>query len=305
MGPLASILEGSGMFQDIALMRLLQALTANVLLWIALVAGGALYAAVVLNGTLAVFTAAWIFVRHRRFFSDLSSLPPGGGEIRWRTEIWPFQWRFALSWMTGYFTFQVFNPILFATEGPKVAGQMGMSLMVTTAIWLFAQAWINTRAVDFGALVASRRFDALDHIFRNVLLQSTVVVLALSAAVMTGVEVLRRIGHPLADRLLPPLPLLILILATVLNHVVSAEATYLRAFKREPFVIVFPPIFVITSVGSLLVARSFGATGMVTVLAVAMAVIGLGGGTMLFLARRRLWREDATSGEAAIEVPLV
>src|SRR4051794_21284804 len=72
MGPLASILEGSGMFQDIALMRLLQALLANLLLWVALVAGGALYAAVVLNGTLAVFTAAWIFVRHRRFFGDLS-----------------------------------------------------------------------------------------------------------------------------------------------------------------------------------------------------------------------------------------
>jgi hypothetical protein len=305
MGPLASILEGSGKFQDIALMRLLQAMTANMLLWIALVAGGALYAAVVLNGTTALFTAAWIFVRHRRFFGDLRSLPPGGGEIRWRTEIWPFQWRFALSWMTCYFTFQVFNPILFASEGPRVAGQMGMSLMVTTAIWLFAQAWINTRAVDFGALVASRKFDTLDHIFRNVLGQSTAVAVLLSTAVMIGVEVLRRIGHPLAERLLPPLPLFVLIVATVLNHIVSAEATYLRAFKREPFVIVFPPIFAITTIGSFVVAQRFGATGMVTVLAVAMAVIGLGGGTFLFMTRRRRWRlETVTPGEAAIEIPL-
>jgi hypothetical protein len=305
MGPLASILEGSGMFQDIALMRLLQAMTANLLLWVALLAGGALYAAVVLNGTMAVFTIAWIFLRHRRFFGDLSSIRPGGGEISWRTEIWPFQWRFAMSWMTGYFTFQVFNPILFASEGPRVAGQMGMSLMVTTAIWLFAQAWINTRAVDFGAMVASRNFDTLDHIFRNVLVQSTAVVLTLSTAVMAGVEVLRHMGHPLAERLLPPLPLLILMVATVLNHVVSAEATYLRAFKREPFVIVFPPIFVITSIGSLVVARRFGATGMVTVLAVAMAVVGIGGGTMLFVARRRQWREEAvTPGEAVIEIPV-
>jgi hypothetical protein len=305
IAPLASILEGSGMFQDVALMRLLTAMMANVLLWVALLGGGALYSAVVLNGATALFSAAWIFVRHRRFFGDLSLLQAGRADIAWRSEIWPFQWRFALSWMTGYFTFQVFNPILFATQGPRVAGQMGMSLMVTTAIWLFAQAWINTRAVDFGALVASRMFDTLDHIFRNVLVQSTAVVLTLSAVVMAGVEALRHIGHPLAERLLPPLPLLILIVATVLNHVVSAEATYLRAFKREPFVIVFPPIFLITSIGSLVVANRFGATGMVTVLAAAMAVIGLGGGTMLFLARRRLWRENAvTSGDAAIEVPL-
>jgi hypothetical protein len=306
LGPLASILEGSGMFQDVALMRLLQAITANLLLWVALLAGAALYSAVVLNGTMAIFTAAWIFARHRRFFGDLKSTPAGGEEIGWRTEVWPFQWRFALSWMTGYFTFQIFNPILFATEGPRVAGQMGMSLMVTTAIWLFAQAWINTRAVDFGAYVASRNFDTLDRVFRHVLTQSTAVVLALSTVVMIGVLVLGRIGHPLAERLLPPLPLLILMVATVLNHVVSALATYLRAFKREPFVIVFPPIFAITSIGSLLVAHRFGATGMVTVLAIAMAVVGIGGGTMLFTARRRQWREDSiTPGAAAIEVPLV
>jgi len=305
MGPLASILEGSGMFQDIALMRLLQAMTANVLLWVALFAGGALYAAVVLNGTTALFTATWIFVRHRRFYADLSSFPAGGEEIRWRTEVWPFQWRFALSWMTGYFMFQVFNPILFASEGPRVAGQMGMSLMVTTAIWLFAQAWINTRAVDFGALVAARNFETLDRIFRHVLVQSTAVVVTLSTAVMIGVEVLRHIGHPLAERLLPPLPLFILIIATALNHIVSAEATYLRAFKREPFVVVFPPIFAITTIGSFVVANRFGATGMVTVLALAMAVVGLGGGTLLFVSRRRQWRSEGVSaGAAAIEIPL-
>jgi len=305
MGPLASILEGSGMFQDVALMRLLQAMTANVLLWVALIAGGALYAAVVLNGTTALFTATWIFVRHRRFFADLSSFPTGGEDIQWSTEVWPFQWRFAISWMTGYFMFQVFNPILFASEGPRVAGQMGMSLMVTTAIWLFAQAWINTRAVDFGALVAARNFDTLDRIFRHVLVQSTAVVLTLSSAVLIGVEVLRRIGYPLADRLLPPRPLLILMIATVLNHIVSAEATYLRAFKREPFVVIFPPIFAITTIGSLVVAHRFGATGMVTVLAIAMAVVGVGGGTALFAARRRQWKLEAvTPGEAAIEIPL-
>jgi hypothetical protein len=304
IGPLASILEGSGSFQDVALMRLLQAMTANALLWLALFAGASLYSAVVLNGATALFTVSWIFLRHRRFFSDLSSAK-SGDQIRWRTEIWPFQWRYAMSWMTGYFMFQVFNPILFAVAGPRVAGQMGISLMVTTAIWLFAQAWINTRAVDFGAFVASRDFETLDRVFRHVFLQSSSVAVALSAAVLVGVEVLRRIGHPLAERLLPPLPLVILIVATLLHHVVNAEATYLRAFKREPFVVIFLPIFAITTIGSLAVAQRFGATGMVTVLAITMAVVGLGGGTALFAARRREWRNAAPADAAAVELPTV
>jgi hypothetical protein len=304
IGPLASILEGSGMFQDMALMRLLQAMTANLMLWVALLAGASLYSAVVLNGAMALFAVSWIFLRHRRFFSDLSSVKCGD-QIRWRTEIWPFQWRFAMSWMTGYFMFQIFNPILFAASGPRVAGQMGMSLMVTTAIWLFAQAWINTRAVDFGALVASRDFGALDRIFRHVLLQSTSVAAALSATALIAVEVLRWLGHPLAERLLPPLPLFILLVATLLNHIVNAEATYLRAFKREPFVIIFLPIFAITAIGSLAVVHRFGATGMLTVLAITVAVVGLGGGTALFAVRRRQWRNSAPAGSTAIDLPTV
>ena len=306
IGPLAAILEGSGMFQDMALMRLMQGMTANVVLWIALLSGAALYSAVFLNGSMALFSASWLFVRHRRFFVDLGSLPGDGSRIDWRSEIWPFQWRFALSWMTGFFTFQVLNPILFAASGPRVAGQMGMSLMVTTAIWLFAQAWINTRAVDFGSYVASRRFEVLDDIFRRTLVQSTAVMLLLSIGVVVATELLRIVHHPLAERLLPTRPLLILIVATVLHHVVGAEATYLRAFKREPFVIIFLPICAITTLGSFAVAHRYGATGMLTVLASAMAVVGVGGGSALFLLRRRQWREDAevTAGDAAVEIPL-
>jgi hypothetical protein len=301
VGPFASILEGCGMLQDVALMRLLQSITASVFLWVALFSGASLYAAAVLSGTTALFGACWIVLRHHRLFRDLATVASHGHRIRWRREIWPFQWRFAISWMTAYFMFQVFNPILFAAQGPRAAGQMGMSLMITTAIWLVAQAWVNTRAVDFGAFVAARTFDVLDRVFRQVFVQSSALALLLSAAVMAGVGVLRQIGHPLAERLLPPLPLSILIVATLLNHWLSAEATYLRAFKREPFVMIYLPIGVITALGSLIAAPRFGATGMVSVLALAMGIVGVGVGTPVFLARRREWRAEVVSGRGDAE----
>src|SRR6185436_6787551 len=96
IGPLTSILEGSGLFHDVALMRLLQGMSANVCLWIALFLGADLYAAVVLNGMMALFGLTWLFVRHRGFFLDLRSVPSEQHRIRWREEIWPFQWRFAV-----------------------------------------------------------------------------------------------------------------------------------------------------------------------------------------------------------------
>jgi hypothetical protein len=300
IGPLASILEGSGLFHDVALMRLVVAMTANAMLWIALISGAGLYAAVILNGTTALFSAIWIYTRHRRFFHDLMSVK-AEERISWREEIWPFQWRFAVSWMTGYFMFQIFNPILFATAGPVAAGQMGMSLMVTTAIALFAQAWITTRSVDYGALVASRDFARLDVIFRATLLHSTVVILALAGGFLAAIEILRYLRYPLAARVLPPLPLVLLVAATLLNHIVNTEASYLRAYKREPFLVIFAPMCAVTTIGSLLVARSYGVTGMLTILLAAVGVIGVGGGSVLFRAKRREWREEEPLDPAAAE----
>ena len=43
--------------------------------------------------------------------------------ISYMKEIFPNQWKIALSWVSGYFIFHFFNPVLFA-EGPVVAGQM-------------------------------------------------------------------------------------------------------------------------------------------------------------------------------------
>lgn len=292
IGPLSAILEGSGLLHDVALMRLVQAVTSNTLLWTSLILGAGLYSTVVLNGALAIFGSIWLFSRHRRFFTDLWTSRPRQSAINWRKEVWPFQWRFAISWMTGYFMFQIFNPILFAVHGAAAAGQMGMSLMMTTALLLFAQAWVNARSVDYGSLVASRDFSTLDRIFRHSLLQSTAVLLGLSATLLGAVQVLRIVGHPIAGRILPSLPLALLLLATVLSHVVNAEAAYLRAFKREPFTGIYLAIGLTTAALSLMLVRPFGATGMLCGLLGCVAIIGVFGGTLVFRAKRRAWIEQ-------------
>lgn len=69
--------------------------------------------------------------------------------VNYKKEIFPFQWKIALSWISGYFIFQLFNPVLFATEGPIVAGQMGMTLAVLNAILMFTLSWINTKVPIF------------------------------------------------------------------------------------------------------------------------------------------------------------
>lgn len=62
-------------------------------------------------------------------------------KVNYFNEIFPYQWRIALSWISGYFIFQLFNPVLFATEGAIVAGQMGMILHALIQYNLISLSW--------------------------------------------------------------------------------------------------------------------------------------------------------------------
>ncbi|WP_431243073.1 hypothetical protein ACQ9BO_26135 [Flavobacterium sp. P21] len=93
--------------------------------------------------------------------------------INYRLEIFPFQWKIALSWISGYFIFQLFNPVLFATEGAVVAGQMGMTLTVLNSIFSLAFSWISTKVPVFSSLIAQKNYKDLDALFDKTLLQST------------------------------------------------------------------------------------------------------------------------------------
>ncbi len=301
--PFAALLEGAGQIEDVSLMRLLQLMTTNVIVWISLASGARLYSAVILSMTMAAFAACWMALRHRALFLDLWHTSTDAHPIDWRSEVWPFQWRMAVSWVSGYIIFQLFNPILFAARGAVEAAQMGMSLMVVISISTFATAWINARAVDYGALIARRRFEELDAIFRASLWQSIGAMTFLSAGFLAAVMLLRAIHHSLAERILAPLPLILLIAGTILNHVFVAEAAYLRAFKREPFMWVTLIVATLSVGGSLLVVKRYGAAGISSVFFAVMAVVAAGGGTVIFLRARLRWRREPIDPGPELSIP--
>jgi hypothetical protein len=106
------------------------------------------------------------------------------------------QWRIALSWVSGYFIFQLFTPVLFAYQGAVVAGQMGMSLSIATALNTLALAWINTKAPMFGLLIARGEFAALDRLFFRSLRQATIVAVLLAWGAWVSFSLMRySIGH--------------------------------------------------------------------------------------------------------------
>ena len=292
--PVLSILEGCGLIAQIARLQMWQNIAGSLLLWLALISHWGLYAAPITNTVVLLCQIGWIVATKRAWLFDLLRYPTGGNQINWRGEVWPLQWKIAIACISGYFTFQLFNPILFATRGAAVAGQMGLSLAVMMTVTAISIAWVTTKVSPFGILIARRDFAALDHLFFPCLWQSWILVTVASALVW-GVGAWLYAAHlPISTRFLPPLPLALLAASAVINHGVFAEAAYLRAHKQEPFFLSSLGFAVLIAFSGLLLARPFGASGMLLGYLVACA-LNLVLSTYIFQRKRREWHQPVLS----------
>ncbi len=302
--PIFSFLEGCGQVQQVARARFMQAITGSLLGWTALSLHHGLYAPGAMIAGQGIAGLCFLATR-RNLLLPLLRRPLSAPEerISWNTDIWPFQWRMAVSWVCGYFTFQLFTPVLFAHWGPVEAGRMGMSLNIAGALSTVAIAWMNTKASPFGQLIARREFAELDQRFFAALTQSTTINLLGSVAVWMGAQLLVLRHLPLAHRLLSPLPFALLLLGSVANNVVSSEAMYLRAHKQEKFMLNSIVGALYTAPMAWVLGSRFGAPGIATGYFAGTMVIGLGLGTYTFQKYRRRWHDTAGAASASV-VPL-
>ena len=287
--PIFSFLEGCGYVPEVARARLAQAITGSLLGWLALRTHHGLFAPGCMIGGQAIAGSLFLLTR-RRLLLGLKRMQVEPQErVSWRTDIWPFQWRMAISWVCGYFTFQLFTPVLFAHAGAVEAGRMGMSLNIAGALSTIAIAWMNTKAGPFGKLIARRQFAELDQSFRRALTQSTAINLLGAGVIFIGSLILAAHHVPLAARLLAPLPFAMLLAGSIGNNIVAAEAMYLRAHKQERFMINSIVGALYTAPMVYLLGTRFGSLGIASGYLAGTIVIGLGFGTYTFLRWRRIW----------------
>jgi hypothetical protein len=301
--PLFSFLEGCGYVPEVSRTRLTQSILATVLGWSVFLVHRGLFAPgmFILGQAIA---GGWFIFTKRRLLWSLLRHATEKYSIDWGMEIWPFQWRIAVSWMAGYVTSQLFVPALANFRGAVEAGQMGMSLTICGVLTTMCVAWMNTKSAPFGRMISLKQYAKLDRIFFRTLLQSSAMALLACATVWLVIEWItlhhvRMHGTLLATRLLPPVPLAMLLFGTLANVVVIAEATYIRAHKQEKFMVnsLLGAVYVMSVI--LLVARRMtphgGAWGITAAYAIGGLTIGLGYGTYTFLKWRRIWHADAPS----------
>jgi hypothetical protein len=236
--PLWALLEGSGQVNRVYKFRFVQGIVANISTWIAISGGAELWAASVASVATLGLSAIFLTRHYRTYFATLMMRKPDGPRVNWHTEIFPMQWRIAVSWISGYFILSLFVPIAFKYQGPTAAGQIGMALSIAGVLGSVASSWVAPRAPYFGALVAQKEFLELDRQFAKLTRVVAGVTLLLAASIGFAVLFLNvathEIARSLAERIISPLSMACLLGGQCLYLIISVVAVYLRAHKKEP-----------------------------------------------------------------------
>ena len=298
MDPVFSFLEGCGFVSQVARLRFTQAVCGSTLAWVALTMHRGLFAPAGIIFGQAAAGFAFLYTK-RRMLLPLLRVKSPVHSVSWRHEIWPFQWKIAVSCIASYFIFPLFSPVLFSYRSASEAGRMGMSLNIANALGAVALAWINTKASPFGKLIARRDFATLDRLFFRTLVQSGALLLSGEAAVLISLFLIGQHFPRLTARMLP-LPIFALLMFSIfLNHIVLSEAMYLRAHKREPFLVLAVIVGVLTAISTVVTGRLWGAIGIVVGYSLWGGIIYLSGGTYIFIRLRRLWHRGTAAGVLA------
>ena len=263
--PVFALLEGASRIETVHGTRLGQAIASRAAGALAILAGAGLFT--IATARWVSFAAGVLGLGRDRFYSLRTYFvrrdPNGPNAFAWRRDIWPLQWRFAFSSLSGYLLYSLFTPVLFATHGPEVAGRMGLTLTAAAAISSAAFAAVATKVPRLAFHAAMNAYREMDSLFRQATVSSLAVACAGAAVFFAGLLVTRKLDLEIATRFLPPLETALLLAAIVLQQLRFAMASYLRAHKQEPLVflsvleaLVAIPVF--TFLG-----RSFGAIGMV------------------------------------------
>lgn len=265
ISPIIAFVEGLGKVKEVAKIRLMQQSLVMFLTWGGLVFGMKLYVggiAALAGVAVLIFFVIYHFLPllHNIYLHQVTE------KLSYKEEILPFQWKIALSWIGGYFIFQLFNPVIFATEGAAAAGQMGMTLNALTSILALSFGWMATKIPVYSGYIAQRDFKKLNKLFNTTFFQSSFVIIFAMVGLFVVIFGIRYfnvivVGKNLGDKFLPYLPMVFMMISFLMNHIIGSLAVYLRCHKKEPMLVHSLVFGALSCISTVVLGKYYGVIG--------------------------------------------
>ena len=185
--------------------------------------------------SLVASSMAGFFLLLKRFWKAMQQLWHLSAKhcYDWWPEFSSLIWRYAISWCSGYFLFQLFTPLAFHFYGAELAGQVGISIAMWTAGFGIAMTCLTAINPQVNILVAERKWMELDQLFGRSM-AGAMSIMALGGLAFFAIYFWFVDSVAFFQRILSVLPMGMLFVCWLLQLFVNGLALYLRAHKKEP-----------------------------------------------------------------------
>ena len=233
-----SYVEGLNKIETVQYIRFWAAIINTIVVSSVLVLGGNLYA--LAFGLLVSASSICVFI-YRRFYSVLFKVLNISKNYTypWRKEVLPLFSRYAFSFFSGYFIFQIYTPFMQYFHGPIESGKVGITLVLVVAIFSMSNIWIYTIMPKMNMLVSQNDKKALDILFRKRLVFASLTYIVISIGIFIFLAIFKDfwIMPKIISRFLPAQSVIMVLVCYFFQLIINSWATYLRAHKKEPYMI--------------------------------------------------------------------
>lgn len=205
----------------------------------------------------------------------------------WNKDFLSLIWKYAISYSSGYFIFQIYTPLVFQFYGAELAGKVGISMSLCSAVYSISSVWTYINTPKMNMYAAQKKWNSMDKTLLKGVVLSCITFLIGGVFVLT-VLLRYQTKVPILSRFLSVVPIFTLLCAWFIQIIVNSIAIYLRAHKQEPFMILSVVSGIYILVSTFIIVRylsiNFLFIGFFTA-----QVLGLPWCISIFYKKRRLW----------------
>lgn len=182
-----------------------------------------------------IFNIIAFFVSFRVIFIQLIKMVESSF-YDWKSEFFHLIWKYAISWSSGYFIFQIYTPLVFHFHGSIYAGKVGISLSLANALFSISNVWLYTITPQINMCAAKKDWIKMDNLIKkNVILSFTTFLTGSIFIIFIMLNFKDKFSF--LNRFLNLKPIVILLVCMLLQTILNGLAIYLRAHKKEPLVL--------------------------------------------------------------------
>lgn len=251
--PYWAMLEGCNLVAETATFRLFSTLGGFLTTAICLLLDLGIYVAMYTSLVMLVLPVAYLSIRRKALIGQILG-KPGDHQVSWRKEIWGFQWRIALTWMSRYFLESGIAPLAFQLSGPILAGKIGMTFQIVRMLGGIANTWTTTKIPQWGIMGVQGRWAELEASWRNAATRNVTFCGLSMLAFIGGFPLLGYFWPEAADRFVDGWMLACFALGWFCYSFWLVSMHYTRALREEPYTFVHMAVGIVFLGGSLLLS---------------------------------------------------